>query len=221
MRTDEQLQTDVLAELKWDPRIQSNEIGVTAKDGAVTLTGTVETYSEKLAAERAAKRVKGVRAIAENIEVRLPTQMRTTDEGIAERTAHILKWNSTLRDTDIQAEVNNGYVTLTGEVDWSYQKQVAASRIEELQGVAGIFNQVTVRQKADPVGARDVEKQITSALHRHANVEASKVRVSVADGKVTLDGVIDAYHERELIEDAVWATAGVKQVVDNLTVSFN
>lgn len=218
MKTDEQLQTDVLAELKWDPRIQSNQIGVIAKDGAVTLTGIVETYSEKLAAERAAKRVKGVRAIAETIEVKLPTQMRTTDEGIAERIAQILKWNSMLRHTDIQAEVRNGHVTLTGDVDWAYQKHAAASRIEELQGVASIFNQIKLRQKTDPVGARDVQKQITSALHRHANVEASKVRVSVADGKVTLDGTIDAYCERELIEDAVWATAGVKQIVDNLTV---
>lgn len=221
MKTDEQLQTDVLAELKWDPRIQSNEIGVIAKDGAVTLTGMVHTYAEKLAAERAAKRVKGVRAIAENINVKLPTQMRTTDEGIAGRVAQILQWNGTLRNTDIQAEVSNGYVTLSGEVDWTYQKQVAASRIEELQGVAGIFNQIKVRQKAAPVGARDVQKQITSALHRHANVEASNIRVSVADGKVTIDGSIDAYFERELIEDAVWATAGVKQVVDNLTVSIN
>ena len=218
MRTDEQLQADVLAELKWDPRIQSNQIGVIAKEGAVTLTGIVETYSEKLAAERAAKRVKGVRAIAENIQVKLPTQLRTTDEGIAERIAQILKWNSSLRNTEIQAEVRDGYVTLTGEVAWSYQKQAAASRIEELQGVVGIFNQIKVLQKADPVGARDVQRQITSALHRHANVEASKVRVSVADGKVTLDGTIDAYCERELIEDAVWATAGVKQLVDNLTV---
>ena len=218
MKTDKQLQADVMAELKWDPRIQSNEIGVIVKDGAVTLTGIVDTYPEKLAAERAAKRVKGVRAIAENIEVKLPAEMRTTDEGIAERIAHILQWNSMFRNADIQAEVRQGYVTLTGEVDWTYEKQAASSRVEELQGVTGIFNQIRIRPRVDIVDARDVQKQITSALHRHANVEASKVRVTVAEGKVTLDGTVDAYRERELIEDAVWATAGVKQVIDNLDV---
>jgi osmotically-inducible protein OsmY len=219
MRTDEQLQADVLAELKWDPRIRSNEIGVIVKDCAVTLTGMVQTYAEKLAAERAAKRVKGVRAIAENIEVKLPTEMRATDEGIAERIAQILKWNSALRNSNIQAEVRKGYVTLTGDVDWSYERKAAASRVEELQGVVGIFNQIRIRQTPDRVGASDVQRQITSALHRHANIEASKVRVSVAEGKVTLDGTIDAFYERELIEDAAWGTAGVKQVVDNLAVN--
>ena len=218
MKTDKELQADVLAELKWDPRIQSNQIGVIAKDGAVTLTGFVQTYAEKVAAERAAKRVNGVKAIAENVEVKMPAEMRTTDEGIAERIAQIFKWNSTLRNTDIQAEVRHGYVTLTGEVDWGYERQAAANRVEELQGVAGIFNEIKIRQQASAVAARDVQRQITSALHRHANVEAAKVQVTVADGKVTLDGTIDAYHERELIEDAVWATAGVKQVVDNLSV---
>jgi osmotically-inducible protein OsmY len=219
MKTDEQLQTDVLTELRWDPRVHGNEIGVIAKDGAITLTGIVHTYSEKLSAERAAKRVKGVRAIAEDIEVKMPADSRTTDAGIAEQIAQILRWNSTFRDTDIQAEVRNGYVTMTGEVNWSYERQAAANRIEELQGIAGIFNHIKIREQAPSVAPRDVQRQITGALHRHANIEASKVRVSVAEGKVTLDGTIDTFCERDLIEDAVWATAGVKQVEDNLTVA--
>jgi osmotically-inducible protein OsmY len=183
------------------------------------LTGAIDTYAEKLAAERAAKRVKGVRAIAADIEVKLPAQMRTTDEGLAEQIARILNWNGTFRNSDIQAEVRNGRVTLTGEVDWSYQRQAAERRVEELQGVTGIINQIRLRPQAEPVSARDVQRQITSALHRHANVEASRIRISVADGKVTLDGTVDTYGERELIEDAVWAAAGVKEVLDNVRVS--
>jgi osmotically-inducible protein OsmY len=219
MNTDQQLQADVLAELKWDPRVHSNAVGVIVKDGAVTLTGAIDTYAEKLAAERAAKRVKGVRAIAADIEVKLPAQMRTTDEGLAEQIARILNWNGTFRNSDIQAEVRNGRVTLTGEVDGSYQRQAAERRVEELQGVTGIINQIRLRPQAEPVSARDVQRQITSALHRHANVEASRIRISVADGKVTLDGTVDTYGERELIEDAVWAAAGVKEVLDNVRVS--
>jgi len=218
MKTDEQLQTDILAELKSDPRIHSTEIGVIVKDGGVTLTGIVQEYAEKIAAERAAKRVKGVRAIAEDIEVKIPAEMRTTDEGIVERISQILNWSATFRNTDIQAELRHGHVTLSGEVDRLYQKQAASQRIAELEGVAGIFNRIRVREGAAGANARDIAREIMSALHRHANIEASRVRVAVADGKVTLDGTVGAYHERELIEDAVRAAAGVTEVVDNLAV---
>jgi osmotically-inducible protein OsmY len=217
MKTDEELRADVIAELKWNPRIKSNEIGVIVKDGAVTLKGMVETYIEKMDAERAAKSVKGVRAVAEDIEVKLPTQIKKTDEGIAEQAARMLTWNSTLQNTNVQAEVRHGGVVLTGEVDWLYQKETAAKRVAELEGVTGVFNQITIRARksADP---RDVKREILGALHRHANLEASKVKISIADGKVTLDGTVDAYHERDLIEDAARGTEGVRSVVDNLRV---
>jgi osmotically-inducible protein OsmY len=209
----------VLDELKWDPRVQSSEIGVIAKDGAVTLTGNVDTYAEKLAAERAAQRVKGVRAVAGDIRVKITTQMATSDEDIAERIARMLKWNSMLRSTDIQAKVSDGRVTLTGEIDWEYQRREAARRIEDLNGVTGIFNQIKLRHQATRASGKDIEREIKRALHRHADIEASNVRISVADGEVTLDGTIDALFERDLIEDAVWASTGVKEVRDHLTVA--
>lgn len=160
-----------------------------------------------------------MRAVAEEIEIRLPSQLRTTDEGIAERIAQILSWSSALRHTDIQAEVRRGHVTLIGSVDWFYQKQEAAQRVSELAGITGLTNEIHVRQRVAPSNARDVQRQIMSALHRHASIEASKVRVSVAGGKVTLDGTVDAYRERELIEDAARAAPGVEEIVDNLTVA--
>ena len=219
MTNDEQLQRSVLDELKWEPRVQSSEIGVITKDGAVTLTGEVDTYAEKLAAERAAQRVKGVRAVAADIRVKIPTRMATSDEDIAERIARMLKWNSMLQSTNIQAKVGDGYVTLTGDVDWEYQRREAARRIEELNGVTGIGNQVKVRLQATRTSAQDIEREIKRALHRHADFEASRVRISVAGGEVTLDGTVDALFERELIENAAWASTGVKAVRDHLTVA--
>jgi osmotically-inducible protein OsmY len=219
MTIDEQLQRSVLDELKWDPRVQSSEIGVIARDGAVTLTGEVVTYAEKLAAERAAQRVKGVRAVAGDIRVKIPMQMATSDEDIAERIARMLKWNSTLQSTNIQAKVSDGRVTLTGEVDWEYQRREAARRIEELNGVTGIVNQIKVRPRATRASAQDIEREIKRALHRHADIEATRVRISVLEGEVMLDGTVDALFERELIESAAWASAGVKAVRDHLTVA--
>jgi osmotically-inducible protein OsmY len=218
MKSDQQLQADILAELKWDSRVHSNEIGVIAKDGAVTLTGVVGTYAEAVAAERAVKRVKGVRAIAQNLAVKLPDEMRETDEGIAEKFARLVAWTSTLRDTNVLAEVRNGYVTLTGEVDYPYQKQVAGNRVGELDGVLGVANDITVRALPCEVRARDIVRQIAGALHRHASIEAANIHVSVADGKVTLEGTIPSYAERELVEEAVRATAGVKEIEDHLRI---
>jgi osmotically-inducible protein OsmY len=218
MKTDQELRADILAELERDPRVRSTEIGVIVKNGAVTLTGVVEDFAEKIAAERAVKRLKGVRAIAEDVEVKRPAELRLTDEGIAERIAEILSWNSAFRDTDIQAEVRNGHVVLSGEVERLNQKQAAAQRVGELKGVTGILNQVRVREIAAGLHARDIAREIESTLQRHASIEASKVRVSVAGGKVTLDGTVDALHDRELIEDAVRHTAGVTEVIGNLAV---
>jgi osmotically-inducible protein OsmY len=218
MKTDQELRTDILVELERDPRVRSTEIGVIVKNGAVTLTGVVGDFAEKVAAERAVKRLKGVRAIAEEIEVRRPAEVRLTDDGIAERIAEILTSSSPFRDADIQAEVRGGHVTLSGEVDHLYQKQAAAERVAELEGVTGIFNGIRVRETLGGARARDIEREIVGALQRHASLEASKVRVSVANGKVTLDGTVDALHERDLIEDAVRHTVGVTDVVDNIAV---
>lgn len=217
MRTDTELRFDVIAELQWDTRIKSNEIGVIVKDGAVTLMGTVESYAEKIAAERAALRVRGVRAVAEDIQVRLPNRMQTTDEGLAERIARLLRWNVTLRDTNVQAEVRNGTVTLSGEVQSFHQRESAAAAIEPLEGVVGLVNRIVVQAAKSPT-ARDIQRQIAGALHRHATVEASQIRVSVEEGKVTLEGSVHAPCEREAVSAAVRGTAGVKDLVDNLVV---
>jgi osmotically-inducible protein OsmY len=218
MKSDEQLQLDVLAALRWDPRVQSSQIGVMASHGAVTLTGRVSSYAEKLAAQRAAQRVEGVTAIADEIQIKLAHASTSSDDSIAERIANILKWNVSLRDSKIQAQVDQGHVTLTGEVEWPYQKQMAAHRVEELQGVLGIHNELRVRRKDGTLTAEHVKAQILAALQRHAMIEASRIHVSVMDGKVALEGIVNAVYERELIEDAVWCTAGVQDVVDQLTI---
>lgn len=218
MESDQALQADVLAELKWDTRLHGNEIGVTAKGGAITLTGTVETYAERLAAEQAAKRVKGVRAIAQEIEVKLPEELRVTDEGVAERIARLLAWTSSLRDTNVLAEVRNGFVTLTGDVDFPHQKQAAERRVAELDGVVGIANHIGIRERGPELNTRDVVRRITRALHRHASIEASNIHVSVTKDRVKLEGTIPTYPERELVEEAVRATPGVKEIENHLRV---
>jgi osmotically-inducible protein OsmY len=193
-------------------------VRVIAKDGAVTLMGIVESYAEKIAAESAVKRVKGVLAIAENLEVKLPEEPRTSDEGIAERIARLLSWTSTLRNTAVLAEVRSGHVTLTGEVDYPYQKQFTAQRVGELDGVTGITNEIRIRPRVPELNARELVRQITRALHRQANVEASNIHVSITDGRVKLEGTIPTYPERDLVEEAVWATRGVTEVEDQLRV---
>ncbi|MGE0410212.1 MAG: BON domain-containing protein [Amphiplicatus sp.] len=216
MRSDEEIRDDILAEIDWDPRIESTDVGVTVKDGAVSLMGTVNTYAEKIAAEEAAKRVKGVRAIAEEIKVKLPSSDKTTDEEIAKRIAHILQWNTSIPGDDIKAEVRSGFVTLTGDVDWNYQREYAKTLVSGVRGVSAVSNMIKVKTR---VLAGDVTREITRALHRNADVEASKVKFDVAGGRVTLRGDVKAWYERKLVEDAVWAAPGVTDVVDNLRVA--
>jgi osmotically-inducible protein OsmY len=207
----------VLAELARNPRIASSEIAVTVKNGAVTLNGIVLTLDEKLCAERAVKNIKGVRAVANDIEVKLPAEMRKADEGIAEQIGRLLSWYSSLRNMDVHADVDDGRVTLTGEVDFLYQKALVAERLAELAGVAAVSNQIKIREHR-AIDEREINRQIMAALHRHANVEAAAIHISVADGEVKLEGTVGAYRERELVVEAVRATAGVRDIVDNLKV---
>ena len=216
MRKDEDIKSDVLAEIDWDPQIESTEVGVAVKDGAVSLLGTVSSYSEKLAAERAAKRVKGVRAIAEEIKVKYPSDKSVTDEDIAERISSIIEWNTSVPRDRVMAEVRNGLVTLTGDVDWNYQRDVARNQIAAVRGVTAVSNLINVKPR---VAQADVSKEINRALHRNADLEASHVQVDVSGGKVTLSGNVKAWYERKLVEDAVWSAPGVTQVVDNLRVA--
>ena len=215
--SDEELRSDVLAELERNPRIRHSEIAVIVKDGAVTLNGIVMTLDEKICAERAVKDIRGVRAIANDIEVELAEQMRKADEGLAEQIGRLLSWYSSLRNMDVKAKVDDGRVTLTGEVDFLYQKEVVAERVAELEGVSAVSNQIKIRKRRT-IDEQDVRRQIVAALHRHANIEAAGIRVSIADGEVRLEGTVGAYRERDLVVEAVRATAGVRDIVDNLKV---
>ncbi|MGI9449218.1 MAG: BON domain-containing protein [Geminicoccaceae bacterium] len=215
MTRDEEIKSDIIDELKWNPKVQASDIGVTVKDGAATLTGTVKSFPEKIAAEQAAKRVKGVRAIAEEIHVRLIRDKADTDDEIARRIAHVLDWNIAIPDHNIIAEVSQGHVKLTGDVDWQYQRSKAMRQVAEVRGVVGVTNNIKIRPRAtDP----EVKRAIVSALHRHATIEASKVDIAIVDGKVTLSGDVDATFEKELIEDAVWSAPGVMEVFNHLRV---
>jgi osmotically-inducible protein OsmY len=217
IKSDDELRSDALAELSRSTRIRASEIGVIVKGGAVTLSGMVQTLDEKACAERAIKNIKGVRAIANDIEVKLPAQMRKADEHVAEQISRLLTWYSSLRNMDVRAEVDDGHVTLTGQVDFLYQKSLAAERVAELESVVGVSNQITIRDR-QAIDQNEVKRQITAALHRHAAVEASGIQISVANGKVILEGVVDACCERDLIAEAVRSTHGVREIVDNLKV---
>lgn len=217
LRTDEEIRDDVLAELAHNPRIAHSEIAVSVKHGTVTLNGMVSTLDEKHCAERAVKVIKGVRAVANDIEVKLPAEMRKADEGLAEQIGRLLSWYSSLRNMEVQAEVDDGRVTLTGEVDFLYQKALVAERVAELDGVSAVANRIKIRER-HAIHEDEVKRQIVAALNRHASIEASHIHISIADGEVRLEGVVGAYRERDLVVEAVRATAGVQNIVDNLKV---
>jgi osmotically-inducible protein OsmY len=216
-KTDDELRSDVLAELARNPRIGGSEIAVTVKHGAVTLNGLVLTLDEKNCAERAVKSIKGVRAVANDIEVKLPEEMRKADEGLAERIGRLLSWYSSLRNMDVHAKVDDGRVTLTGEVDFLYQKALVAERVAELEGVSAVSSHITIRER-HAVDEEEIKRQIMGALHRHAHIEASGIQISITDGEVQLAGIVGAYREHDLVIEAVRATAGVRDIVDNLKV---
>lgn len=200
-------------ELEWEPRIDAADIGVAVERGIVTLMGHVSTFAEKLAAENAVKRVKGVRGIAQELEVRLTGRAHTADDEIAARAADVLEWDVSVPKGAIQLKVQNGFVTLTGEVDWKYQRDAAQFRLASLPGVKGVSNTIKVRQRPTPA---DVKDRIERALMRSAETEAKAIQVSVRDGKVTLEGKVDAWHDRDVAEQAAWSAPGVVDVEDNI-----
>ncbi|MGL4636138.1 MAG: BON domain-containing protein [Beijerinckiaceae bacterium] len=212
---DRSLHQAVLDELEWDPSVNAAHIGVVAEDGVITLTGHVSSYAEKIAAERAVKRVSGVHGVAQEIEVRYPSDKKTADDQIAKRALDVISWNTTLPKDRIQVRVQNGWVTLSGQVDWWYQRTDAENAVKRLSGVTGITNSITMKPR---VQAADVKSRIEKALKRSAEIESSSIRVSVDDGKVTLDGKVKAWFERELAERTAWAAPGVTAVVDRISI---
>jgi len=214
--TDLELRRAILDELEFQPHIDARSIGVAIKDGVVCLTGHVSTYAEKFAAERAVKNVKGVKALAEEIEVRVPGEQDVSDEVIAARCVDVLHWNSAVPDERIQIEVQQGWVTLEGEVDWQYQREAAESTVRKLTGVVGINNFLVVRPKAT---AADIKAKVEAAFSRNAQLNARQIRVSVEGTSVKLEGHVHFWVERKAAENAAWAVPGVSRVDNHLLIA--
>ena len=216
MKNDQQLQQDVMDELKWDPILTASEIGVSVKNGVVTLSGYVNSYSKKIAAENAAKRVKGVSAIAEDINVRLGLDDERTDTEIAEAALDALKWNVNVPDNKIKIKVENGWVMLEGDADWQYQKDAAANAVRDIAGVKGISNLIMLSPKAD---VSVVEKNIRRALQRSADIEANNIDIRTVGNKVIIKGKARSWAERREIERATWSSPGVTEIEDDLLIT--
>jgi osmotically-inducible protein OsmY len=215
--TDAEIQEDVITELKWEPRVQPNEIGVIVKDGVVTLTGSVESYAKRWAAEDAARRVRGVRAVANDIEVRLPSSSKRTDADIAAAAANALKWDPFVPADRIQVSVSEGWVTLRGDVEWQYQRQDAERAVRHLWGVKGVTNLITVKPHVAPT---EIKKKIENALVRNAETDAGRITVEVSGSKVILRGTVRAWAEKEAAERAAWQAPGVTEVDNRITISL-
>ena len=209
------LQQDVLQELKWDPSIDATNIGVVVKDGVVTLTGYVNSFADKWAAEKAAKRVYGVQAVVSRIEVKLPGSSERTDEDIAHDAVAALRNNVSVPDDKIKVSVSDGWVTLEGEVDWQYQKSVAEDAVRYLRGVKGVVNLITVKPVASPT---ELKQRIEQAFKRSAEIDARRVSVDVDGGKVTLRGTVRSWAERDEAERQAWAAPGVWSVENEIRV---
>ncbi len=215
--SDKQLRQLVIDELEFEPSIDAADIGVSAENGVVTLSGYVTDYVQKTAAERAAWRVKGVKGIAQKIEVRLPGDKKQNDDEIAQRALNILAWNAVVPRDRVRVRVSEGWVTLTGTVNWNYQRLAAESEVRKLSGVKGVINDITLASIAQ---FGDVRRRIEDALKRHAEVAADAVRVDIRDdGTVRIDGRVDNWSEMQAVERAVWSAPGVRKVEDHLTFS--
>ncbi len=212
---DKKLRKDIIDALDWDPSVNSANIGVAVDDGVATLSGAVPNYAQKLAAQRIAQQVRGVTAIADEIEVRYPGSTSHTDADIAQRAVQVLDWDIVLPDQAVKVKVSKGYVTLTGEVHWDYQRRSAEADVRKLAGVIGVINKIELRSVVSPA---DVSKRIKDALKRDAEVEAANIHISVADGKVRLDGKVHSLPEQQAIYRAVWSAPGVRLVENHVHV---
>ncbi len=216
IRTDEAIQTDILEELKWDTRVQPNEIGVMVKDGIVTLTGWVDSYLKKMAAEEAAHRVRGVKAVANDIEVRLPGSAERTDADLAKAVITALKWQAAIPAGTLDVTVSQGWVTLKGEVEFGFQKRFAERAVQRLSGVKGVTNLITVKPRLSP---SDLKQQIERALIRNAETDARNITVEVQGSKVILRGTVRSYAEKQAAEDTAWSAPGVSEVDNRIVIS--
>lgn len=216
MKKDEELRQFVIDELEFEPSVDASRIGIAVGDGIVTLSGHVPTYDQKCAAERAALRVKGIRGIAQEIRVMYPGTPQTADDQIAKRALDIIAWNVAIPQGAVQVKVQDGWVTLTGAVQWQFQRDAATGSVRRLSGVLGVNNLIEITPH---VHASDVKATIQAALRRNADVDAAAIRVDVdGNNKITLNGSVKSWAERSAAERAAWSIAGVKSVDDRLSV---
>ncbi|HEX6965307.1 MAG TPA: BON domain-containing protein [Gemmatimonadaceae bacterium] len=215
MRTDSQIQKDIIDELKWEPSLQDEDIGVSVHDGVVTLAGFVDSYANKWKAERVASRVKGVKAIANDLEVKLPTSSSRPDPDIARAAVDALKWNILVPSDRIKVKVENGWLTLEGDVDWNFQREEAERAVRNLTGVLGVTNLVSVRERPT---ASDVKRKIKETLERNAEFDADHITVELDGHTAILRGTVRSYAEKRDAERAAFNATGVTDVENDLVV---
>lgn len=219
MVDDKSLRQAVIDELNFEPSVEAAHIGVSTEKGVVTLSGHVSSYAEKIAAERAAQRVRGVQAIAQEVEVRYPEDKKTSDDEIARRAVQIIAWHAAIPQGAVQVKVQGGWVTLTGTVAWQYQRASAEAAVRKLSSVIGVTDNIELRASG-VAHASDIERHIKDALRRNADLKAQGIRVDVKGGStVRLEGKVHSWNERRLAERAAWSVPGVRTVEDRLTVA--
>lgn len=216
MSRDDQRQKSVLAELAWEPRVTAAHIGVAAKDGVIMLSGEVESYAEKIAAETAAYRVKGVKGVAEEITVQLPADSRRSDEAVAAAAVDRLGWDVCVPKDAVKVKVEHGWVTLSGDVDWRYQAKAAEADVRGLMSVVGISNHIGVTAKVDTA---NIAEEITHALHRSWFSDLTGITVHADGSRVRLSGTVRHAHERQIAASAAWKAPGVTDVENDLVVT--
>jgi osmotically-inducible protein OsmY len=217
MKTDAEIQKNVIEELKWQPSIKSTEIGVAVKNGVVTLSGMVDTYLEKKKAEKAALKVAGVKGVAEDIEINIGFNHKKTDSELAQGALDALKWNVLVPDDKIKVKVENGWITTEGTVEWNYEQLAVRDAVASIIGVKGISNLVKITPKVNP---DEVKKKISAAFERSATIDAGNIHIENVGSKVTLAGIVSSYAERRDAESAAWNAPGVAMVENNLHVKI-
>lgn len=218
MKTNEELRKDVMDEVKWDPELRdiATEIGVAAKDGVITLSGVVSSYRKRLAAEKAAQRVSGVKVVACDIQVTLASIGKRTDTEVAEVVKNALRWNSAVNDDRIEVKVDNGWVYLDGKVDFEYEKRNAQESVEDLIGVRGVTNNIIINIK--PIDTKEIQRQIAAAYHRNASLDSSSIGIETVGSKVILRGKVKSWAEKKEAENIAWRSPGVLSVDNKIDI---